>query len=175
MLTNPENRIAKLKAAGVSDQFLQALEDLHEFGDLKYVIQPPEAAYFYLPSVCDSYGCLSGSEVTPVFEGSNGDVFYVLLSTNRESKFVYFELENDEIYGDFGSNFLGLLAHLLIEFYEFSELSVSELTVLGERMGFENAEALFQALEQADQSKLRSTFESDCNWRKQNVPRIING
>ena len=152
MLTTPENRVHKLKAAGVPDQFLLALEHLKEFGDLQFVLQPPEAAYFYLPSICDSYVCLSGWEVTPVCDGSNGDVFYVLLSTDRESKFAYFELENDEIYGDFGGNFLGLLAHLLIEFYEFSELSAGALTVLGERMGFGNADALFQALEQANQN-----------------------
>jgi hypothetical protein len=114
-------------------------------------------------------------EVTPICNSGNGDVFYALLSSAQESKFVYFELENDEIYGDFGSNFLGLLAHLLIDFYEFSELSVNELTVFGERMGFKNANALFQALEQATRDKQRDTIEGDKNWRKNIFPGIING
>lgn len=176
MLTKPEDRIEKLKAAGVNGHFLHAIEQLDAFGDLKFIISPPDASYFYLPSVCTSYSCLSSWEVTPICNGSNGDVFYTLLSAHDKYKFVYFELENDEIYGDFGHDFLGLLAHLLIEFYEFSEkTSIEELTGYGERMGFDNAGALFQALKQADECKLRSTFMDDEAWRKTHLPRIING
>jgi hypothetical protein len=175
MLTTPENRIAKLKAADVPEEFLQALENLNAFGDFQFVIQTPEASYFYLPTICDTYRCLLGWEVTPICNGGNGDVFYALLSSEQKSKFVYFELENDEIYGDFGSNFLGLLAHLLIYFYEFSELPVNDLTVFGERMGFRNADALFQALEQASQDKQRATIEGDRNWRNTILPGIIHG
>ena len=125
--------------------------------------------------MCAQHECLSGWEVTPVCDGSNGEVFHVLLSTPDESKFVRFELENDEIYDDYGSDFQALLADLLIDLYEFSELPVDELVDVGERLGFVRPAALFRALVDASARHLRSTFQTDRLWRQAQLPGIIRG
>lgn len=170
-ITAVADRSKVLIDAGVPSAFLSALDDLGSLGDLRFLLKAPESAYFYIPEIEKSYSCLLGWQITPICDGSNGDVFYVHLANSRDSKFVYFELENDEIYGDFGKNFQFMLAHLLIAFFEFSELGTEELSRIAGRLGFEKAPELLAALER--DNHMRDTFESDKNWRLNNLGLII--
>jgi hypothetical protein len=81
------------------------------------MIKFPEGAYFYLKSIESTYSILRGYEITPIYEGANGDTFWVLLSNANESRFVHFELEQDEIYDDYGNDFMLLLANCVIDFF----------------------------------------------------------
>jgi hypothetical protein len=173
MITPRQDRIATLRKAGVPASFLQALDTLADYGDLQHVLQAPDAAYFYLPSIDGTYESLAGWTVTPVCDGSNGDVFYVLLTRPGVRRFVYFTLESDEIHEDFGAEFPPLLAHLLVDLYEFSELPVAELAAIGQRLGFPLAASLFEALEQADAQGLRRSGADDKAWRAVQLPRFL--
>ena len=173
MITPRNLRHETLVLAGVPAAFLNALDHLAEYGDLQFIASKPDAAYFYLPQISDVYSTLQGQTITPIFDGTNGNTFYVHLSGKSGNRFVFFELENDEIYQDFGADFQFMLAHLLIEFYEFSESATDDLVGVGQALGFRQARSLFEALEQADEIRARKTFELDSAWRRVHIPRIV--
>ena len=121
MLIPEEERREALLRAGVPETFLDAIDNLEEYGALQYLILEPEAAYDYLPTIEDEYEILDGYDIVPICDGPNGDSFYVLLLGSEGFRFVYFELEADEIYHDFKDSFQRLLAHLVIDWVEFTE------------------------------------------------------
>lgn len=177
MLTPIENRTEKLKAAGVFPEFLYAQDHPDEFSELQYEWEFPKAAYFYLPQISGEDSYLAGWNITPVFDNSNGDIYYVHMEREGLKKFACLYLESSELGQDYGSDFRYLLADFLIDFYEsaeFSEQSIDDLGKTGERLGFVNARQLFSALEDATEKKLRGSFEGDREWRETNLPLIIN-
>lgn len=173
MITPRHDRLATLLAAGVPDAFLRTLHTLAEYGSLEHVLRPPEAAYFYLPSAYETQESLVGWSVTPICEGSNGDVFYLLLTRPGLQRFVYIEKDHDDIGHDFGEEFPPLLAHLLIDLHEFAGLPRDRLADLGQRLGFPLAASLFDALEQAAVQGLRRTAEDDHSWRAMHLPPFL--
>jgi hypothetical protein len=173
MITPKEHRRDKLLSHGVPIAFLDAIET-PPAEDLEFILRFPDAAYFYLPTIQSAYSILRGYDITPIFDGSNGDTFWVLLSNTSEFRFVHFELEQDEIYDDYGTNFMLLLADMVIRFYEFAdELNESQIAEAARSMGFPQADELATALASADEQGLRSTFDSDAKWRRNNLPRIV--
>lgn len=173
MITPRHERLALLLAAGVPDAFLRTLHTLAEYGNLEHVLRPPEAAYFYLPSAYDTQESLIGWRVTPICEGSNGDVFYLLLTRPGLQRFVHIERDHDEVDSDFGAEFAPLLAHLVIDLHAFSGLPRDALVALCQRLGFPLAASLFEALEQADAQGLRRSAEDDSAWRAACLPRFL--
>lgn len=174
MIIEAEKRRDILVSAGVPEQFLSAIEYPERFEDLKFMAKAPDGFYFYMPSVLDNYKILSGYDVTPIYEGSNGDTYYVLLTRDEEIRFIHFELEQDSIYEDYGSSFQLMLADFLIDYYEFAtEVSIEQLSDYGVKLGFKNAKRLFEALEEADQNGIRKTFELDKKWRNEVLPKIV--
>ena len=128
----------------------------------------------YLPDIENDYSILNGFDITPIFDGSNGDTFWVLLSNENESKFVHFELEADEIYDDYGSSFNKLLANLVIDLYEnMDDLESEELVGKVKSLGFEKAKDFIESIRSADEKELRMTTEDDEKWRKENIPMFI--
>ncbi len=173
MITPPEKRISALVDAGVPLSFLEAFANPDALGDLRFMLRAPDSAYFHLPQILNTRDILADFEVTPIVDGSNGDTFYVLLSRGGVRRFVHFELEADEIYGDFGEDFRLMLADLLIGIYEFSEQDLQSLIGVGRLLGFERSEDLFNALHEADQRGARNTFESDNAWRASFIPGLV--
>ena len=173
MITPPDRRLQRLLEAGVPGCFLEALDDLESLGDLQCVVRPPDSAYFYLPRICDERLSLAGFEVTPIFDGVNGDTYHVLLSKGPEARFARFGLEADEIHADYGNDFRLMLADLLIDLYEFSEDDLPALAATGRQLGLANPEVLLQALHDANRAGARKTFESDAAWRASHVLRIV--
>ena len=174
MITSIENRREMLESHGVPVAFLDAIET-PPAEDLEYILKFPDAAYFYLKTVETTYSILRGYDITPIFDGGNGDTYWVLLTNSTDTRFVHFELEQDEIYNDYGNDFLSLLADVVIKFYEFAdELDDSEIINVAQALGFPNAEPLVSALTLADEQGSRCTFESDAEWRRTNIPSIIN-
>lgn len=164
-ITSEEERRETLVSAGVSTEFLDAIDNPSKFEDLEFIFRYPKSFYWYYPDIA-SYKCLQGFEVTPVFDGSNGDMFYVMLSRQGERQFVQFELEQDEIYENFGDNFMYLMAYFLIRYYEFAELDLHQLSENGIEMGFEKSRQLFRMLAEADEKRERM---DDVKWRSENL------
>ena len=174
MIIQKEERRKRLVDAGVPQLFLDALNEIDKYDDLQFMIREPDSFYFYIDTIYKSYKSIKDFNIVPVFEGSNGDIFYVYLFNEQEQKFAQFELENDELYADYGTSFSLMLANLLIDFYEFAdELSIEELSKIGQQIGAQFADKLFKKLEMADEESLRKSFESDNNWRKKNLEEII--
>ncbi|MGL4611315.1 MAG: hypothetical protein ACRCYY_16840 [Trueperaceae bacterium] len=168
MIIEGESRVRMLIPAA----FLEAVKDPEELDDFKYMVKFPSAAYAYLPTIEHSYAFLSGQIITPICD-DGAETFYLYLIKDSKRRFISCTLEYSEILEDFGSNFNHLLAHLLIQLYEFSEQSVSELTNIGLRFGFKNAGLLFSKLEQATLDGTRSTFEREKQWREKHLATII--
>lgn len=174
MIIEKEKRRDKLLEYGVPATFLDAIDNTKEFDDLEFIVKYPDIVYWYLSDILPIYEILQGYDVTPIYEGGNGDTFYVLLSNANETRFVHFELENDEIYDDYGSNFMLMFVDFLIYYYESAdETSIETLTGYGKKMGFPKSAELFKSLEEADRVDLRKTFELDKQWRRENVSRFL--
>lgn len=173
MITPRHERLAVLLKAGVPDAFLRTLPTLADDGKLEHVLRPPETAYFCLPSAYETQESLVGWNVTPICDGSNGDVFYLLLTRPGLQRFVQIEKDHDDIGNEFGAEFPPLLAHLMIDLYEFSGLPRNQLAALGQRLGFPLAASLFAALEQADALGLRRSAEADAAWRAEQLPQFL--
>lgn len=175
MITPKEDRREKLLSHGVPVAFLDSI-DSPPSEDLKFILRFPDAAYFYLPTIETTYSMFRGYDITPIFDGSNTDTFRVLLSSSSESRFIHFGLEHDEIYDDYGNDFMLVLADTVIQFYEFAnELSEAEIAEVAQSIGFSRADELVFALASADRQGLRNTFDSDAEWRRSNLPRIVKG
>lgn len=174
MIIQKEDRRKKLIENGVLPAFLDVIDDTSKFEDLKYIFKYPDSAYFYLPDIYPSYEILKGYDVTPICDGGNGDTFHMLLTRDDEVRFVHFELENDQIYNDYGNNFMLMFVDFLIEYYEFADqTSIETLIGYGIKMGFPKSTEIFNALEAADSNHLRKTFELDKQWRKDNVQNFL--
>ncbi len=174
MIIPKEARVRKLTSQGVLPEFLDALDNISKFEDLEFIVNGPDSAYWYLQDIYPKYECIKDYDVTPIYCGGNNDTFYVLLSRDDEIRFVYFGLEDDAIYTDFGSNFMYMLANFMIDYYEFADsVDLSVLGDLGAKLGFKKARELMSALQKADDKGLRKSFDIDKTWREENVPSFI--
>jgi hypothetical protein len=174
MIVQKGQRKEILVNSGVATEFLDAIDHLEQYGDLQFMLKPPEGAYFYLPGIEKQYKILEGFNIVPICDGSNGDSFYVLLFNENETKYVRFELECDEIYCDYGPVFSLLLADIVIEFYEFADdLSSEEIAEIGLKLGLKASKLLLNELDAAESAGTRSTFEKDQLWKKEKLPLII--
>ena|SRR5579871_3611039 len=170
MITPQDQRRQVLLAHRVPAGFLDAIDQSASDPDLALTLRYPESAYDYLPTIADNYQILKGWTITPVYEGSNGDTFWVLLSSPTQFKFVHFELEQDEIYDDFGDNARLMIADFLVGFYETCEhRSIQSIAAMGVAMGLPKAAQLLGALEDAGRQGLRNTFAGDKAWRAQHL------
>ena len=147
MLTERHQRPNTLLAAGVTAEFLAALDDESQLGKLQYSIQAPDGAYAYLPACIEQqYPIIAGYDITPLCNGVDDEEIYALLSNQYEQRFVRFELEADEIYNDFGASFQRLLAYILLDYVGFDEqMTEQDHIALGQRLGLHNAAAIYQA------------------------------
>lgn len=174
MIISKEDRKEMLLKVGVPRVFLDTLDNIQNERELRFMIKQPDDFYFYIISIYQNYQCIKDYNIVPVFEGDNGDEFYVYLFNDKEQKFAHFELENDELYSDHGTSFDLMLANLLIDLYEFAEdLSISELVKKGEMIGAKFSKQLFEQLVVAEENNLRSSFELDKKWRKNNLKEIV--
>jgi hypothetical protein len=81
----------------------------------------------------------------PIF--SCGESFTILVFDNETEKIVYFELENDQIYKDYGKNVDLMLMDIMIEYFDDhidDEIILKNYISVGSKIGFEKSEELFQ-------------------------------
>lgn len=83
----------------------QALvENVGNISELKYRVENVDSAYYYLPTI-SNYKILKNLNIIPIF--GEGDTFWVFGYNDRIQKIFYFELENDKIYRNYGTNWSG--------------------------------------------------------------------
>ena len=171
-LTELKRRRQVLEANGVPLGFLDAADSPEDYGDLRWLAGSFGEAYFYIPQILH-YEILRDATITPIWTDDGGETYLALHAREGETRFVRFGLESmDEFYRDYGTHVELMIAELLVRLYESSEESIDELSAIGVRIGFPNAQQLFQALERADANHERSTAEANRLWRARELPRI---
>jgi hypothetical protein len=161
VLISTENRDQKLLENGIPKDFL---ENIGKVDELKYSVEIPEGAYFYLPTI-SKYQILKDSEVTPVYVC--GETFFVLSIKNGKNRIIKFELENDEIYRDYGLNWDLLILEIMIDYFDFAiddEISVDKFETVGQKIGFSQSKELFN-LRNLEIEEYNSKFNDDKKWR----------
>ncbi|MGJ8685754.1 MAG: hypothetical protein ACSHWW_14075 [Nonlabens sp.] len=102
---------------GIPRVFLDAIDNIKTIDSkLTSCINYPKGAYYYLPKIAN-YSIYKGYNVVPICDSGQGDSFYLLLYNNTEQKIIYNEIEQDEIYANFGLNINAVITTILIEFY----------------------------------------------------------
>lgn len=135
-----ENRVKELLNFGIPEVFVENIGNIPE---LKYRIEDVEGVYFYLPSILN-YRILSGKRIVPIFDC--GESFTVLIMDNEVEKIVRFELENDHIYTDYGTNVDLMLMDIMIDYFDDhidDEIDLEKYISVGLRIGFKKSEGLF--------------------------------
>ena len=82
------------------------------------------------------------------------------------SKIVKFELENDEIYFDYGQNWKLLLLSIMINLFDQyleNEISKNRFIEIGNKIGFEKSSELFD-LRDLPVEELNKKFEDNEKW-----------
>ena len=160
-LTPQEERYARLSHFGIPEQFFNSIGNIEE---LEFQVQEPKGAYFYFPTMTD-YQIFSEVEVTPIFDCD--ETFYALFEKEKVSKIVRFELENDEIYTDYGLNWNLLLLDVLWSYYDVAieeKSSKALFCAVGKQLGFKSSEKLFQLLH-IPEEELEKKMNTEGDWK----------
>ncbi|QWX82525.1 hypothetical protein H0I23_08540 [Cellulophaga sp. HaHaR_3_176] len=162
-----EERNEKLISCGIPEQFLSSIGNIDE---LDFMVEDPKGAYFYFPTM--DYKIFSGFEVTPIF--NCGEEFYALFEKNDIRKIVRFELENDEIYSDYGLNWNLLLMDILWRYFDLAleeDDSMSLFCSVGKRLGFLYSEKLYQCLN-IPSDEISIKLENKKKWKIEVAEKI---
>lgn len=85
-------RANRLRELGVPPAFISTIKRISKRRDcLEGSLLQEDNAYFYLTT--GDWTELEGTEVTPLATGSNGDTFFLALTRDEATQFVYFCLE----------------------------------------------------------------------------------
>ncbi|MDM1067120.1 hypothetical protein HXZ88_16060 [Myroides odoratimimus] len=93
--------------------------------------------------------------------------FTVLLQENDDERIVYFELECDEIYRDYGTNVELLLMDIMIEYYDDTVedgVSLEDFIQVGNKIGFAKSEELYR-LRNLSVEEYNEKYEDVDGWR----------
>nr|WP_199156515.1 hypothetical protein [Pedobacter sp. ASV2] len=156
-----ENRVKELLNFGIPEVFVRNIGNIPE---LKYRIEDVEGAYFYLPTILN-YKILSGKRIVPIFDC--GESFTVLIIDNEVKKIIKFELENDYVYTDYGSNVDLMLMDIMTEYFDDhidDEIDLEKYISVGSRIGFNKSEGLFH-LRNLPIDDYNSKSEDMDDWR----------
>ena len=139
-----EKRVSELIKFGAPKRFI---ENIGKIPELEFRIEKVDGAYFYLPDIAN-YDILQNFNIVPIY--NEGDTFRVLAYNDKVQKIIHFELENDEIYTDYGKNWNLLLMDIMIQYFEddFDEIiEINNFKKVGEKIDFYKAEKLFKLLD----------------------------
>ena len=139
-LVPKEHRVEMLLKFGIPQSFV---ENIGKVVELEFMVEPPDGAYFYFPTITD-YKIIADSTITPIYDC--GETFHALVCQGNASRIIYFELEQDEIYKDYGLNWQLLLMNIMIEYFDSAvEDGISEdaFCLVGSKIGFSKSKELF--------------------------------
>ncbi len=139
-----ENRHSQLLKFGANETFINNIGKIEE---LKYRVENVTSAYFYLPTISD-YQILKGLNIIPIY--CDGESFTVFGFSKSIKKIFHFELENDKIYSDYGTNWNLLLFDIPFEYFENDideKLNLDLFKKVGKELGFDKAEPMYKLLD----------------------------
>ena len=139
-----EERESKLIKFGAHKDFIKNIGKIDE---LKYRVESVDGAYFYFPTLAN-YEILSGLNIIPIYD--EGETFRVFGYNESIQKIFQFELENDKIYRDYGTNWKLLLFDIMFQYYEDDiegTLNIKTFKKVGDKIGFNKSESLYKLLD----------------------------
>ena len=139
-----EERIQSLLEFGAPKSFV---ENIGNIDQLEFRVEDVDGAYFYLPQIAN-YKILEGLNIIPIYD--EGESFRVFGYNNLTQKIFHFELENDEIYNDYGTNWNLLLLDILFQYFNDdieNGLNIVTFKKVGDKLGFSKSESLFNLLD----------------------------
>lgn len=139
-----EQRKSELINFGANQTFV---ENIGKIDELKYRLESVNGAYFYLPTISD-YKILKGLNIIPIFD--EGESFRVFAYNDSIQKIFHFELENDQIYNDYGTNWNLLFLDIMLQYFEDEieqNLNIETFKKVGGKLGFDKSESLFKLLD----------------------------
>jgi len=142
-LISKENRKELLIKFGAPELFI---ENIGKIEELQFRLEEVDGAYFYFPTI-SNYEILQGFNVIPIYD--EGERFRAFVYNDSTEKIIYFELEQDEIYVDYGRNWELLLMDIMIEYFGDSiekEPEIGQFRKVGDKIGFNKADKLFRLL-----------------------------
>ena len=160
-LISKEERIHELTRFGAPELFINSIGKIPE---LQFHVENVDGAYFYLPQI-SNYEIIKNLNLIPIF--SSGESFYVFTYDHQTQRIINFELENDEIYDDYGTNWNLLLMDIMIQYFE-SEIDdgieISDFKSVGEKIDFDKAEKLFKLLD-LPVEEYNAKYDEKEKWR----------
>ncbi|MFC5044671.1 hypothetical protein [Aquimarina hainanensis] len=90
---------------------------------------------------------MSGLNIIPIYD--EGESFRVFGYNETIQKIFHFELENDEIYTDYGTNWNLLLLDIMFQYFNDdieNGLDIVKFKTVGEKLGFDKSETLYKLL-----------------------------
>ncbi len=139
-----EERESELIRFGANQDFI---ENIGKIEELKYRVENIEGSYFYLPTISD-YEILKGLNIIPIYD--EGESFRVFGYNNSIQKIFHFELESDQIYTDYGTNWNLLLFDIMFQYFgdeDEEKINIETFKKVGDKLGFDKSESLYKLLD----------------------------
>ena len=91
---------------------------------------------------------MNGLNIIPIYD--EGESFRVFGYNELTQKIFHFELENDQIYTDYGTNWNLLLFDIMFQYFEDDideKLNIETFKKVGNKLGFDKSESLYKLLD----------------------------
>lgn len=138
-----EERKSELIKFGANKNFI---DNIGKIDELKYRVESVDKAYFYFPTIVN-YQILNGLNIIPIYD--EGEFFRVFGYNDSIQKIFHFELENDEVYNEYGTNWNLLLLDILFQYFNDgieNELNKETFKKVGDKLGFDKSKLLYELL-----------------------------
>ncbi len=155
-----EERQSKLIEFGAPKPFI---ENIGKIPELEFSVENVEGAYFYFPTITN-YKILSGLNIIPIYD--SGESFYVFGYNELTQKIFHFELENDEIYNEYGTNWNLLLLEIMINLFDQyidTDIDKNRFIEIGKKIGFAKSSQLFD-LKNIPIDEYNEKFQNNQQW-----------
>ena len=139
-----EERKSELLKFGAPKPFI---ENIGKISELEFRVEKVDGAYFYFPTI-SNYKILNELNIIPIYD--EGESFRVFGYNDSIQKIFHFELENDEIYNDYGTNWNLLFLDILFQYFNDDiedGLDIMTFKKVGDKLGFEKSESLYKLLD----------------------------
>ena len=138
-----DERKSKLIEFGAPKTFIENIEKIPE---LEFRVEKVDGAYFYFPKILN-YKIFNGLNIIPIYD--EGESFRVFGYNDSIKKIFHFELENDEIYNDYKTNWNLLFLDIMFQYFNDvieDGLDITTFKKVGDKLGFDKSETLFKLL-----------------------------
>jgi len=162
-----ERRHDELIRFGAPKEFI---ENIGKIQELKYNVENVDGAYYYLPTIAD-YNILKGLNIIPIYD--EAESFTMFGYNDDEQKIFHFELENNQIYREYGTNWSLLLFDIMFQYFEnnIDDINSKAFLEVGKKIGFIKAEQLFKLLN-VPSDKYPENYSQIQKWKKELVKKL---